>query len=113
MAIHINYIEMYTTDMQAVKDFYTACFDWGFVDYGPGYAGFTGAGIDGGFELSEGPILRGALVVLSHKDLEGLMKTIQRNGGQIAKEVFSFPGGRRFEFIDPVGNGLAVWCESE
>ena len=32
-------------------------------------------------------------------------------GGQITQEIFSFPGGRRFEFRDPSGNRLAVWSE--
>jgi competence protein ComEC len=30
-------------------------------------------------------------------------------GGIIARPIFSFPGGRRFHFIDPGGNELAVW----
>ena len=32
-------------------------------------------------------------------------------GGTIAKPIFSFPGGRRFHFIDPSGSELAVWSE--
>ena len=31
--------------------------------------------------------------------------------GTIVKEIFSFPGGRRFEFTDPSGNHLAVWTD--
>lgn len=26
-------------------------------------------------------------------------------------EAFSFPGGRRFQFLDPSGHELAVWSE--
>jgi predicted enzyme related to lactoylglutathione lyase len=29
--------------------------------------------------------------------------------GIIARPIFAFPGGRRFHFIDPGGNELAVW----
>jgi hypothetical protein len=29
----------------------------------------------------------------------------------ISKEIFEFPGGRRFEFTDPSGNELAVWSD--
>jgi predicted enzyme related to lactoylglutathione lyase len=27
------------------------------------------------------------------------------------KEIFSFPGGRRFHFTDPSGNELSVWSD--
>jgi predicted enzyme related to lactoylglutathione lyase len=36
---------------------------------------------------------------------------IQAAGGAIVKEIFSFPGGRRFHFTDPAGNELAVWSD--
>ena len=32
-------------------------------------------------------------------------------GGIISKEIFAFPGGHRFHFIDPSGNELAVWSD--
>ncbi|NNF07767.1 MAG: VOC family protein, partial [Candidatus Eisenbacteria bacterium] len=32
-------------------------------------------------------------------------------GGQICREIFEFPGGRRFHFLDPSGNELAVWSD--
>ena len=32
-------------------------------------------------------------------------------GGIIVKPPFSFPGGRRFHFMDPSGNELAVWSD--
>ena len=34
---------------------------------------------------------------------------VSKAGGHIARTIFSFPGGRRFHFIDPGGNELAVW----
>ena len=44
-------------------------------------------------------------------DLEALESAIVANGGTIVVEIFSFPGGRRFHFKDPVGNELAVWSD--
>jgi predicted enzyme related to lactoylglutathione lyase len=35
----------------------------------------------------------------------------QKAGAQIVKPIFSFPGGRRFHFVEPGGNELAVWGE--
>jgi uncharacterized protein len=32
-------------------------------------------------------------------------------GGKIVREIFEFPGGKRFHFADPNGNELAVWSE--
>jgi predicted enzyme related to lactoylglutathione lyase len=31
------------------------------------------------------------------------------DGGAVRREIFPFPGGRRFHFADPAGNELAVW----
>ena len=47
----INYIELPAVDIESTKQFYGAAFGWEFIDYGPGYASFSGAGIDGGFNL--------------------------------------------------------------
>jgi hypothetical protein len=35
--------------------------------------------------------------------------TVKAQRGRIVREIFSFPGGRRFHFLDPNGNELAVW----
>ena len=43
--------------------------------------------------------------------VEALEKAVKDAGGTIVKEIFSFPGGRRFQFTDPSGNELAVWSE--
>ena len=109
MAVAINYIELYASDLEAVKTFYSSCFGWEFTSYGPTYVAFSGAGLDGGFELKEGPAVDGALVVLYHKELEVLKETILQAGGTLEKDTFSFPGGKRFEFRGPCGNLLAVW----
>ena len=36
---------------------------------------------------------------------------VSANGGQIVRNTFEFPGGRRFHFADPSGNELAVWSD--
>jgi len=36
------------------------------------------------------------------------MAAVTAAGGTIVKPIFSFPGGRRFQFLDPSGNELAV-----
>lgn len=108
---HITYIEFKARDLEATKQFYTACFKWKFTDYGPTYTSFSDSGMEGGFSQTDEEICNGALVVLYHKNLEDLLQKIVDAGGKISKEIFSFPGGRRFHFLDPSGNELAVWSE--
>lgn len=106
---HINYIEFKAKDLNKIKEFYTKAFDWTFTDYGPSYIAFSESGVQGGFEKSETDIVNGALVVLYHKNLNLIKNRIIDSGGEISKDIFSFPGGHRFHFVDPSKNELAVW----
>ena len=108
---HIDYIEFKANDLELIKDFYNKLFGWKFTDYGPDYCSFSESGVEGGFEKTKEPITNGALIVLYHNDLETLKNHIALNGGEIVKDIFSFPGGRRFHFRDPSGNELAVWSD--
>ena len=109
----IDYIEFTVLDLAEAKRFYGTAFDWRFQDYGPGYAGIKkrGGGEVGG--LSQGPKVDrgGPLVVLYSADLEASLIAVQDAGGRLVKQPFTFPGGRRFHFLDPSGNELAVWSE--
>jgi hypothetical protein len=108
---HINYIEFKAANLEEIKNFYSTCFQWKFTDYGPTYIAFSKSGLEGGFEKWDSEIINGVLVVLYRKDLELAKNTIIHNKGMISKDVFSFPGGRRFHFIDPAGNELAIWSD--
>ena len=114
----INYVELPAIELAAMKDFYGKAFGWTFVDYGPNYASFQGAGIDGGFDSDPNavggrtPSKSGALVILFSQDLAASEKTIMEAGGTISVKPFDFPGGRRFHFTDPSGNELAVWTSA-
>ena len=108
---HINYVEFKAKDLEKIKQFYQKSFAWTFTDYGPTYVAFSESGLEGGFEKTEGEIVNGALVVLYHQDLESIKTRIMEVGGKISKDIFSFPGGHRFHFVDPAGNELAVWSD--
>ena len=56
--------------------------------------------------------LSAPLAVIRTDDLDGAFDAVTKAGGIIAKPIFSFPGGRRFHFIDPSGSELAVWSEA-
>ena len=94
-----------------MKQFYEAVFGWGFEDYGPGYTSFHDGRLAGGFSTEARPSADGVLVVLYAADLAATAAKVRSAGGRMVREVFSFPGGRRFHFADPEGNVLAVWSE--
>ncbi|MDH5633714.1 MAG: VOC family protein [Gammaproteobacteria bacterium] len=116
MAEHekINYIELPARDMAATKAFFATVFGWSFVDYGPDYTAFDNQGIDGGFYKSDNVATTkngSALVVFYSNQLEYTQEKIEAAGGGIIKNIFSFPGGRRFHFTDPSGNEFAAWSD--
>ncbi|MEL0455440.1 VOC family protein [Flavobacteriaceae bacterium SZ-1-7] len=108
---HINYVEFKAHNLEDIKRFYATSFGWTFTDYGPTYVAFSESGLEGGFEKSDSKIINGALIVLYHKNLDFVKKNILKARGTISKDIFSFPGGRRFHFLDPSGNELAVWSD--
>jgi hypothetical protein len=105
----LDYLELPGRELAAVKTFYGAAFGWTFQDYGPTYAAFN-AGLDGGFDADEAAPAAPLPVLFAH-DLEAMAARVEAAGGRIVKPIFAFPGGRRFHFVDPAGNELAVWSE--
>jgi predicted enzyme related to lactoylglutathione lyase len=45
--------------------------------------------------------------VIQVDDLDAVLEAVTGAGGTIVRPIFSFPGGRRFQFQDPAGNELA------
>jgi predicted enzyme related to lactoylglutathione lyase len=107
----INYIEFKASNLEEIKTFYSKCFHWSFTDYGPNYIAFSESGLEGGFEKSDAEIVNGVLVILYHEDLNLIKNNVIQNGGIVSKDIFSFPGGKRFHFLDPAGNELAIWSD--
>jgi predicted enzyme related to lactoylglutathione lyase len=107
----IDSIEFPATDIAKTKAFYTAVFGWKFTDYGPDYTSFQDGRLAGGFFKQDTVARGGPLVVVYAADLAGMQTRVQAAGGAVVKEIFSFPGGRRFHFTDPSGNELAVWSD--
>ena len=107
----IDYIEFPITNIDEAKQFYGDVFGWVFVDYGPDYVSFNDGRLDGGFRKEMKCLSGGPLVVFYSTHLETIQKKIEAAGGKIVKDIFEFPGGRRFHFTDPSGNELAVWSD--
>jgi predicted enzyme related to lactoylglutathione lyase len=107
----IDYVELVAPDLGAVKAFFSEAFGWSFVDYGPAYVAFEGAGLDGGFRVGQPAGAGGALVILYSDSLEAALAAVESAGGEILQPIFAFPGGWRFHFADPGGNAWAVWSD--
>ena len=110
----INYVELPAADLNATKAFFNHAFQWQFTDYGSDYTAFANAGINGGFykaELKSAAAQGAALIVLYSHALEETQEKVISAGGTISTETFSFPGGRRFHFLEPSGNEFAVWSD--
>ena len=110
----IDYVEMPSRNLGATKTFFGELFGWKFEDYGPDYASFDDGRMAGGFYAAPktaGVEEGGALIVFYHTDLAGLMAEVKKLGGEIVREIFEFPGGRRFHFRAPGSGEFAVWSE--
>lgn len=107
----IDYVEFSVRDLSRTKSFYGAVFGWTFVDYGPGYASFEDNGLGGGFTTDGIPNPGGPLMVFHVHDLEAALARAKAAGADIVKPIFSFPGGRRFQFKDPDGYEIAAWAQ--
>ncbi len=110
----INYLELPATEIESTKAFFSTLFGWQFVDYGPDYSAFNGAGIDGGFyrsDLISRQNTGSVLVVFYSNQLDEVLARVEKAGGKIIKPTYSFPGGKRFHFTDPSGNEYAVWSD--
>jgi len=106
----IDYVELPSvTAHELTRAFYSKAFGWTFTDFGPDYAATEGGMVDVGLNGQTDEALSAPLPVIRVGDLEAALDAVLKAGGTIAKPIFAFPGGRRFQFIDPAGSELAVW----
>ena len=110
----IDYVELPSaTAHELTWAFYSKAFGWSFADFGPDYSAMTTGDVDVGLNGQPEEALAAPLPVVRVDDLETAFEAVTKAGGTIARPIFSFPGGRRFHFIDPSGSELAVWQSAE
>lgn len=107
-----DYVEIPALDLSVAEAFYSAAFGWRFTQFGPGYLGIiTPDGREAGGISLVGSVASGGLtVVLFSRDLDASRDAVVAAGGEITRDIFELPGGRRFHFRDPSGNELGVWA---
>lgn len=109
----IDYVELPSaTAHELTRAFYAKAFGWTFTDYGPAYSATTNGTTDIGLQGDPSDALSAPLPVVRVDDLDAAFDSVTKAGGVVARPIFSFPGGRRFHFIDPSGSELAVWAEA-
>ena len=108
-----NYIELPAADIAAAKKFYAEIFDWQLTDFGPSYASTLTGDVDVGLQGDAAEATRAPLPVIAVDDLEATLQAVIAAGGRIVRPIFAFPGGRRFQFLDPNGNELAAVVATE
>lgn len=104
----INFIELPARDLGAARTFYSAAFGWELTDFGPSYSCTMTGDVDIGLQGDMSEASRMPLPVVLVDDLEAAQAAVEAAGGTISKPIFAFPGGRRFQFLDPNGLELAI-----
>jgi len=104
----INYVELPAANIAAAKGFYSTVFGWSLTDFGPTYACTMTGDVDMGLQGDMAAATAHPLPVIDVDDLEAALAAVTKAGARIVKPIFSFPGGRRFHFLDPNGNEMAV-----
>jgi uncharacterized protein len=108
MPARIDFIELPCGDTSLAGDFYAAAFGMAFTAFGPTYACTLTGDVDLGLQADPPERSPAPLPVIRVDDLEAATLAVARAGGTITREIFAYPGGRRFHFRDPAGNELAA-----
>ncbi|MDO5076439.1 VOC family protein [Corynebacterium sp.] len=108
----IDYVEFPArsiAELTETRDFFSDVFGWNYAMYGDDFADTADSGTFSGVN-AENPA-PATLAVVHVADLQATYEKVTAAGGAITREIFKFPGGRRFHFRDPAGNELAAWSE--
>lgn len=102
-----NYLELSASDLAASRSFYENALGFTFTDYGDAYAAVEGGLVEIGLAAGNDPAV--PLPAFEADDLEQAQAAVLAAGGRITREPFDYPGGRRFQFLDPGDNELAIY----
>lgn len=110
----IDYVEIPAVDLPATRAFFEALYDWKFQEWGDEYFSFSDGRLEGGLRKSDQAApASGVLLVFYSEDLERDLQRVTELGADISREIFAFPGGRRFHFREPGGTEFAMWSAAD
>ena len=104
----LNYVELPVSDVPASRAFFERVFGWTMVEFAPTYAATLTGDTDVGLQGNREEASRAPLPVIEVDDLEAALGAVEAAGAKIVRPIFAFPGGRRFQFLDPAGNEIAA-----
>ncbi|MCJ8190077.1 VOC family protein [Sphingomicrobium aestuariivivum] len=104
-----DYVELPATDIDATRAFYEQAFGWEMTGFGPDYAATITGDTDVGITSDAVEKPAAPLPAIRTDELEAVLESVIAAGGRLEKPIFAFPGGRRFEAVDPSGNRFAVY----
>ncbi len=110
----MDFVELPATtvaELQRAKAFYSAVFGWSYQDWSDHYSDTHDSGLGSGINAAPEHRPVHPLVVIYAADLSSVREKVVAAKGRITRDIFDFPGGRRFHFVDPSGNELAVWSD--
>jgi len=108
----IDYFELPTSGTAASSGFFAKAFGWGEKQYGPGYSEVVDAGVLGGLNAGDDKP-SAPLIGIRTDDLAAAEAAVVGAGGTITVPAQDYPGGRRFQFREPGGAELLVYCPAE
>jgi predicted enzyme related to lactoylglutathione lyase len=108
----IDYFELPTSSTDTSKRFFADAFGWGAKDYGPGYSEVLDAGVLGGLSKAQDRAVV-PLIGIRTDDLEAALAAVTGAQGAITVAPHDYPGGRRFQFREPGGAEMLVYCPVE
>ena len=103
----LNYVELPVGDIGAAKSFYEKAFGWSLTEFGPTYAATLTGDTDIGLQADVSEATKAPLPVIAVDDIEATFEAVSSAGAEIVRPIFTFPGGRRFQFLDPSGTEVA------
>ena len=98
-------------NLQVTTRFFSDVFGWEYKDWGGVYSDTQSSGVASGVSAAPQGKPTMPLAVVYSNNLEATKQKVIEAGGKISADIYPFPGGRRFHFIDPSNNELAVWSE--
>ncbi len=110
----VDYVETPSRDLPKTKAFFTSLLGWQFTEYGPEYLDYSDGRTTGGFYRSDKVSSYSAgstIAVIYTEHLEELRDRAVKLGATITRDIFPFPGGRRFHFTEPGGSEFAIWSD--
>jgi uncharacterized protein len=109
----ICYLQIPTDDIARSAEFYKRVFGWNVRKRNDGSTAFDdGMGeVSGEWVLKRKPEPAGLFVYIMVDSVEGTMKLVVENGGEIVHPIGADPGEITAHFRDPAGNVLGLYQE--